>query len=177
MTLIPSEKKKGDFTYFENLADQIENGGKSAFLHYLQQKDISNFKPRILPETSEETKNERGRTKLLNADPVTKWAVDFLDSGGMEINQLNNINWLHDFIEIPKRDLVESYKNYCKDKGLYMGTDKAFYQKIIKLFNLKTTRPRIECIRIMCFILPRMGECKKSLISIFDGDNPFIEEK
>jgi hypothetical protein len=174
MTLIPSEKKKGDFTYFENLADQIENGGKSAFLHYLQRKDISNFKPRILPETSEETKNERGRTKLLNADPVTKWGVDFIGSGGMEINQFDNTNWLCNFVEVPKKDLLECYKRYCKDAGLYVGTDKAFYQKIIKLFDLKTTRLTIENIRGRCFIFPNIEECKENLISIFEGDDPFI---
>jgi hypothetical protein len=172
VTLIPSEKKKGDFTYFEKLANQIEKGGQAAFLHHLQQRDISNFKPRILPETSEEIKSERGRTKLLNADPVPKWAVDFLDSGGMEINQFNNANWLNNFIEVRKKDLIECYKNYCKDRNLYVGTDKAFYQKVRKLFNLKTTRSMIEKIQLRCFTFPKLEKCKESLIFSFEGDSP-----
>jgi len=178
ITLTPSEEKKGNTQYFNKLSNQIKNGGgEEAFLYYLINRDISKFEPRVTPEASEEIKEERGRTKLLNANSVIKWAVDFIINEGMEVQGFKNIEWHFTFPEIPKNDLLQSYNEYCKTKFFHSETDKAFYQKINKLFNLKSTRPTISNKQIRCYTFEKFEDCKLSVIKVFNGDNPFKQDE
>jgi hypothetical protein len=51
-----SEQKKGDWEYFQGLAEQIKNGGDRAFIHYLLKLNTKGFNPRVLPAVKSQTK-------------------------------------------------------------------------------------------------------------------------
>lgn len=72
------EKYKNDQEYFKKLFEEIENGGKAAFVHYLMNYDITGFNPRVMPRSQSETRKEN---KLRTRGSVAEWWDDVLDNG------------------------------------------------------------------------------------------------
>jgi hypothetical protein len=79
MVLDISEARKGDHTYFESLAAEIENGGVEAFLYALLRVDLSSFNPRRLP-TSKALAMQRALT-MERADPAGNFLLQALAAG------------------------------------------------------------------------------------------------
>ncbi len=62
--------------YFRAIADQMDNGGREALLHYLLNYDISDFQVRDVPKT--EVLQEQ---KVLSFSPMQAWWYRCLDEG------------------------------------------------------------------------------------------------
>ena len=45
------DARKQDHPYFEAITNQLDNGGREALLHYLLQRDLTNFNIRVVPQT------------------------------------------------------------------------------------------------------------------------------
>lgn len=71
-----SERRKGDTTYFSALVAEMDNGGPSAFLALLRNRDISSFDPRQFPKTA-----ARVDQQLRSLEPLDAWLYDILDAG------------------------------------------------------------------------------------------------
>jgi hypothetical protein len=188
VTLTMSNEKRGDFKYFDELLDEIKNGGKQAFLHHLLNVDISDFKPRERPEGDGETKAERGRLKLLNHEPFVKWIVDFLAQAEDEdlesiFNQFPQTDfyeqqdWRYASVKIIKSDLTDHYTNYCKKHNLHIETMMSFLKKLTETLEPTSCRPyTLRKSRKRCYEFMTISECKVMVRERkFFGDNPFIK--
>lgn len=72
--------KAGDHDYFTGLYDEIENGGREAFLHLLLNRDVSDFKPqRDLPRENEMLADVKRRS--LFPGHVAQWLQESLEAG------------------------------------------------------------------------------------------------
>ncbi len=65
-----SEKMKGNHDYFNKLVEQIEGDGAAAFIHFLLNRDISGFNPRVMPEVANETKLDN---QIRTAGSIVQW--------------------------------------------------------------------------------------------------------
>lgn len=59
LVLDVSDVKAQQHDWFARIADQMDNGGREALLHYLLQYDISEFNVRAVPQTEELRKQQR----------------------------------------------------------------------------------------------------------------------
>lgn len=72
--------KAGDHDYFAALYDEIDNGGRGAFLHFLLNRDVSGFLPqRDLPRDNEMLADVKRRS--LFPGHVAQWIQESLEAG------------------------------------------------------------------------------------------------
>ncbi|MCB2183113.1 MAG: virulence-associated E family protein [Desulfobulbaceae bacterium] len=75
-TLRLSESRKGDHAYWNELNNEVNNGGVEAMTDDLLAMDLSSFNVRNKPNTKELLEQ-----KMLSLDPIARWWHDCLDSG------------------------------------------------------------------------------------------------
>jgi hypothetical protein len=71
-----SDKRIGDRQYFNELAEQMQDGGLAAMIHELLQRDISKFEVRDIPHTE-----ALAEQKALSLDSLDKWWLAVLERG------------------------------------------------------------------------------------------------
>jgi hypothetical protein len=74
-----SDEKRGDDAYFAPLVDIVKGRGEAtltlaAFMHHLQTRDISNFKPERAARSA--GKRDLARQKLLGLEPPLQWLLE-----------------------------------------------------------------------------------------------------
>jgi hypothetical protein len=69
-------KKQGDTAYFARIAEQMANGGREALLHFLLNRDVSDWDHRKAPDTKPLLDQ-----KLLTLPPVRKVIFEMLATG------------------------------------------------------------------------------------------------
>lgn len=72
-----SEAHKGDQEYWQELSQEIENGGVEALVHDLLAMDLTGFNVRVKPVTQELIQQ-----KLLSLEPIGRYWYEFLLEGG-----------------------------------------------------------------------------------------------
>ena len=70
--------KMQDKAYFRAIQDQLDNGGREAFLHFLMTRDLSNFDVRHFPKT--EALQEQ---KVMSMSPEEQWWFEKLLDGNL----------------------------------------------------------------------------------------------
>ena len=151
-----SEKRKGDFEYFNVLKSQIDNGGAEAFIHYLMNHNINEFKHRTLPKSQGASKFAN---KLMTASSVTKWWFECLQEGHIIIEEFmdhkvesNNqaIEWETKEIKLKTKELHDSYCQWCKKHNQrYIETSSQLIVSMNKVcpdIRNGTGRPRTKII-------------------------------
>lgn len=73
-----SDKRKGDFAYFEALRDEMNGNGPSCLLTYLMNYDLSEFRVRSVPDT-----DALAEQKMHGLKNVELWWLDKLTKGVM----------------------------------------------------------------------------------------------
>lgn len=73
-----SEERKGDFAYWKELNQEIDNGGVAAMVHDMLAMGMSDFNVRDKPGTQELIEQ-----KLLSLAPIPRWWYDVLYRGDM----------------------------------------------------------------------------------------------
>lgn len=73
-----SDRRAKDTAYFAAIADQMRNGGREALLHLLQNRDLSNFNVRDVPQTEALRRQKR---ETLRRDPATREFLSVLREG------------------------------------------------------------------------------------------------
>jgi len=75
-----SDKYKQDATYFKIINDQINQGGREAFLYELLYRDIGDFHPRQIIKTA------AFRNQVANSlDPISTWWLGLLEDGFLPV--------------------------------------------------------------------------------------------
>ena len=149
------EDKKQDEAYFAAIAEQMDNGGREALLHYLLEYDLSDYKVRSVPQT-DALKSQ----KDLSLDTVGRWWLDCLDMGRI----------LKDSGGWPEAVACDDfYRDYEFSSRPRPESRRAAGKKLAKLITLQRSERMFERKdemgqpikkRLPCFIIPSLKECR-----------------
>jgi hypothetical protein len=160
------ESRKGDTKYFGRLAEQIDNGGTEAIVHYLLEYDVSDFNPRTLPDMGL-NQVSKGEAKLKGADSVTQWWADCLYSGDIMItrdygDRRSRENIAHEWdagtIALAVDDPYAAYKEWAQSMRARIESNIAFGRKLTKYSQRKESRR--EGVRR--WDIPSLARCRKA---------------
>lgn len=97
------QERQQDSEYFGSMVKQMENGGREALLFELQNRDISNFQVRDVPQT-----DALMEQKQLSLDTDEEWWFRKLQDGRVREQDLK---WIP---EIPVEVLLRDFTNYAQ---------------------------------------------------------------
>ncbi len=143
--------------YFEKLLAISTRDRASSVAHFLYSRDISNFRPRALPETCATMLQ-----KLLSLNTVQKWWVKCLTEGAVPCpNSFNGAANSQDTAPWAlwrrKADLHQDYKKWCTDEGTQsqVAEDSMFWMKLSRCALLengrKTDRESKQKVHVVSF--------------------------
>lgn len=145
-----SDRFAGDYKYFEEIVEEMENGGLEAMLHDLQNIDISDFNVRKVPES-----NALIKQKIYSMKPEMKWLFEKLNDG-----------YWTDVPEAPKtwspinKNIVQD--DYCEALNK-AGVKRRSMSTELGMF-LNGIFPSLDSRRIKDnphYIFPPLDECRK----------------
>ncbi len=157
-----SDRHQQDHGYFSAIREQMDNGGREAFLHYLENFDLSKINLRAAPKTK-----ALFETKLLSMSPIEKFWHERLQLGTL---QNSDTEWK---TEIPVIELKEAYKDFLKDLSVSPRfSDEEFGKKLRKLVpHLDRYRPMINGVRQgYHYGLPPLKDCREFFRTITHMD-------
>ncbi len=109
---VPDHPHKQDTTYFGRIADQMGAGGYSAMLYDLQQRDISKFDVRRVPQTA--ALADQKRHTLHARGGTVAWLQDVLTAG--TIKHMGDpplpITWTEGGLLVPRNALFDAYEEW-----------------------------------------------------------------
>lgn len=111
-----SDRRKGDDVYFKKLHAEIETGvSVSAFVHHLEQLDLSGFNVRIRPKTAEHTNQ-----KIQSLEGFDRFWFEVLYSGSLHGSRRfdSKGDWVSPQF-ISSAELLEHYKTFNKNSERY----------------------------------------------------------
>lgn len=100
----PSEKAQ-DQKYFGRLHEWLDAGGDGIFLHYLLNRDLSAFNPRVVPKTA-----ALDSQKIAAMSTLDRWLLDALDSGVVPGRHPSATEWGEDGAELRCDEAVDALK-------------------------------------------------------------------
>lgn len=98
-----SDEQKENSSYFRKIMQQLDSGGREAFLHMLMTLDLTGFEVRKVPKTQ-----ALQEQKIHSMDPVQEWWFSKLMSGQVFDD---DFGWKSDFHKI---DLQNDFINYAR---------------------------------------------------------------
>jgi len=149
-----SDSRMGDKPYFDALYAEIEGDGPAAFLAYLLDVDLSEFKVRDVPQT------EALRDQKLNTlRGVGRWWFEFLhkgDAGEFE-------DW-EETVTVDRDDIRGRYESFIRENrhhGDAVNSTQFGHELRKMLPGLGTTRPRVDGKQgPRVYIFPPLHECR-----------------
>lgn len=150
-----SPGRKGDFAYFERLNRWLANGGAAALHYYLlNEVDISDWNPRIIPQTAA-LRQQRWET-LKRRDPVAAWLGACLEAGAIDDGALVTDGWPE---QIASRTLENSLKHDAGRNAPRWADAAKALQKLLPpgVKRVDTTRNHT---RFIGYALPPLAECR-----------------
>jgi len=167
----------GNYSYFDALRYQINNGGTESFLHFLLNYDLTGFEPRNIPLINSD---ERTQLKMEGLSTTDKWIIglpdtnkifyaddEVLQSATSTHEEFND--WENNPIEILKFRLYEQYLDYCKGKRgepLNLGS---LTKQLIKILGVTATRESTKQRRYT-YTFPSRMLCKDNIAKYLGGD-------
>jgi len=154
-----SSVKKGDETYFNNIAAEMVNGGPEALLAHLQSRNISSFSPGKFPKTA-----ARVSQQLASLDPIETWLYKIADSGSLSSIQNAGAGTWPD--KINKHGFHQSYTqwhNQARTTGKPEGI--SAFTTALKKFGLQPCKmPIDDCgARPPGYALPSVEGLRKAI--------------
>jgi hypothetical protein len=118
-----SAHRKGDRAYFAKLREEMDNGGRSALLHYLMNYDLSNYEVRDYPDTM-----AISAQKLQGLKNIEKFWFDMLDGAEMTVDHQpadgKAGSWATKHIRVDRKEFSAKYEqwlNQRKFEGTALG--------------------------------------------------------
>jgi hypothetical protein len=113
-----SSAKVGNKQYFQELLDEINNGGREAFINYLLNYDLSNYSPMNIPDVSQ---RQRKADFLRSAHPAVRMVWSLLDIDVEPVIFADNVlytqikSWRGGGVELKmsKAQFFELFVDYC----------------------------------------------------------------
>ena len=165
-----NDEHKGNHAYFHALADEIDNGGKEAFIHVLRHGvDLTGFNAYDIPaQLDSVTKLDH---KVRGMDSIEKWWMEVLTEGEFTFRGPNGgamprtVEWPEDGeLMIPRSDFHRSYED--STRGHYVEDSFSVNKKVAELLGervIRKTRPAAKSEgnkRPWFFILPSLTEAR-----------------
>jgi hypothetical protein len=123
-----SDEHACDKNWFDPLYQDLETGGTSEFLWFLQNLRLGNWHPRQIVKTDETTEQQR-----MSADGVSQWARACIEAdaivGGVLTHDLGST--------ITSETLREAYTGYCKQQNLRAVNGISFGAACTEMFGVR----------------------------------------
>lgn len=181
-----SEARKGDQSYFNELHQEIANGGTEALLWHLLHHDISGFNPRTLPVSGPQ--GTKLATKIRSFDSVEQWWFDCLESGGVNDTEykgghfvVKEEDWSAGPVTVPVDAVYESYAFTAKSGRQYLHGKPLFGMKLKRLLGgtlLKTKKALgrdPSGNREHCYVLPSLKDCRLQMEQRLGQPGPWCD--
>lgn len=154
---VPSTKV-GNFQYFGAIADELENGGMGALLHFLQNVSLA-VKEKGMIRSALVTEGLK-KQRILNTAPDDhlRWWTKILESGDFPLMdaQGQSKGWPQ---VASKPDLYAHYEKYCMDRNRFVSLLSPWSTRMIQEFGFKTTKIRKDGGRINAYKVPPLQAC------------------
>jgi hypothetical protein len=161
-----SDKHKGDQLYFQELNNELDNGGRAALLYDLLHEDLTDFNPRIMPSLSHAfnikmRSAESPERYIWEALQVGSFSIGLIDTDGNERGDTIPV-WQGD---IPKQDVYQDYRTWCHDTDETPVTKQLFGRALKKVLpSIKEKRPagasRTRCYKFQSLEKTKEEFCK-----------------
>ncbi len=191
VVLDANEDRKDDTSYFAALAKQCKNGGAEALVHYLLERDISAFEPRILPDlgTNQATKFD---AKVRTADSITQWWVTCLTDGEIcaeESEELDGMysakvvrkivnlvpEWENGPVEIERTRVRESYRQWAQNHRRHIEHETSVGKRLSAVAYAEAFRPRTSGPgRPWFYRFPSLEECRNAFDAVMKQPGPWV---
>lgn len=139
-----------DREYFDDIHDQLDNGGKEAFMHFLMKRKITNDLRRA-PET-EALKSQR--MFGMSQDSTSEWWVEKLVSGTINVACMEKSEDLHNSKSkwpqrVMTKELFADYREWTKENNRRSDSIMVWVKRLLPVSGIKSsgqemTIPSIE---------------------------------
>lgn len=172
-----SDKEMQNNSYFNNILQELEEGGYEALLYFLLNRDISQKNVRKIPKTDALFQQQSN-----NLTTSEEFILELLNTGDFSIFE-SSVNSMIGLKEWPKcitsNDLHKIYHLWCKlyNKKYVLSIVK-FGKEIINILKLDRKVVKIDNKTHKAWIIPKLDVCKAQLKKYMKNDNIFdtIEE-
>jgi hypothetical protein len=170
-----SDAHREDFSYFAAIEGQMDNGGRAAMLHDLQNMDLTGFQVRQPPRTS-----ALAEQKIQSLDDVGTFWLDRLQRGELprQTAEADDCGW-SDGTLVRRKQLHNEYCQWATDHRAYQPKSDAEFGKrlaeMLKPENLGTSRPRDPSFgaREWCYVLPSLDRCRSAFDKFIGAPVPW----
>jgi hypothetical protein len=167
-----SAHRKDDHKYFGAMKHEMQNGGLSALLHYLQNYDLSNFEVRKVPDTT-----ALADQKIQGLKNLDKWWFSLLESGEPEFPFISKngrpAEWSKEPIVVDRDDFRQAYSNWMRNQR-YDGNELVKYlvgKRLRELCHPVEDRRRREGKQqIWTYAIPSLPECRKAFSTFMNSE-------
>jgi hypothetical protein len=162
-----SAHRVGDFSYFSKLAAvALSKEGQRAFLHFLLERDISNFDPHKRPDTT--ALEQQKRQTMDKLELPLAWLTRVLESGEFERVKVGGsytcFAW-NGNAPTPCSSVRESYELFVDKKRNPPRWD-SVAKRLREIWpTLKKTRKRVGGTQVTHYLLPNIEEAR----ALFEG--------
>ena len=164
---VPSTKV-GDFQYFGAIADELENGGMEALLHYLQHVPLTAKEKGTIRSAPVTEGLKKQRVLNTAPDDHLRWWTKILESGEFPIMdaQAKGSGWPQ---VASKQDLYAHYEKYCMDRNRFVTLLSPWSTRMMQEFGFKTTKIRKDGGRVNAYKVPSRPECINKIEEKYSG--------
>lgn len=153
LVLDVSSEHKEDYEYFAALDKQMNEGGYEALLYDLQNEDLTNFNPRIIP-----INDSAFDMKLQTMTTSQQYLYYALDEKCWHL--AGNEQYFEFKTEKGTNDLYKDYKAWCEDEKKVPQSKGQLGETVINIIKAKKIR-KGTLSRIQTYIFPSLEECRK----------------
>jgi len=120
-----------DKNWFDPLHQDLEAGGVSEFLWFLENLRLGDWHPRQIIKTDETTEQQR-----MSADSISQWARACIEADAIVGGSQGSYPATHDLgTTIPSETLREAYTGYCKQQNLRAANLTSFGVACAEMFG------------------------------------------
>ncbi len=166
-----NDSRRRDSEYFKALRGQIDSGGREAFIHSLQQRNIKGFNPRIIPQ---HCIAERAEIKAYTYNILQHFWSDCLhrcELGGFGISGtvlLSEDEWKDNpESKVGKTEFYDEYMEFARYRQMKIQSHKMFTQ-FMQGENVGMNEYRNNAKRH--YIVPNFHKCEEAWTEANDGD-------
>jgi len=125
-----SDERASDKAWFDPLYRDLDDGGVSEFLHFLQNLRLGGWHTREILKTEEATEQQR-----MSADSVSQWSRACINADAV-VGLTNGLT--HDLgTWVPSDDLRAGYAGYCRQHSLHAANEEVFGKACAELFGTR----------------------------------------
>jgi phage/plasmid-associated DNA primase len=153
-----SDVHKEDQDYFAAIHEEMSAGGLEALMHHLVHVDLTDFNPRMMPETD----GAGFDMKLRGMDSVMQWLHEVLNDGVLPADHNNQLAIDHCWPdEYPTASLHALYVNWCRTQNQrHPDPKEIFGGKLRGLLIRKKARKSIRGSRPWYYKLHSLEDCR-----------------